>query len=104
MHISFSTALVVAALASSLLLVFQRGDRVFPIIALVASGIEALLAWRIIQLSSSAIRIDVILPALLAIAGVVCWARSTSKPTVTGATVITLIGVLQLLTALHLFR
>ncbi|HVK75130.1 MAG TPA: hypothetical protein VM734_17495 [Kofleriaceae bacterium] len=104
MHISYSTALVAAALAGSILLVLQRGDRVFPIVAVVAAGVEALIVWRIIQLSSSTVRIDVILPALLAVAGAICWARSTDKPAVTAATVVTIVGLLQLLTALQLFK
>src|SRR5215510_4942292 len=104
MSIDFGTALVVCALIASVLLVLQGGQRLVPLIALVACAIEALIAFRLIHLSSEKLRIDVILPVILVITGGICWARAASKTAITAATVITLVGLIQLLRALHVLR
>lgn len=104
MTIDFGTALVVCALIASVLLVLQGGQRLIPLIALVACAIEALIVFRMIQLSSAKLRIDVILPAVLVVTGGICWSRSSSKTAITASTVITLVGLIQLLRALHVFR
>ena len=41
---------------------------------------------------------------VLAVAGVLCWTKVSSKGGVTAATIAALIGVMQLLLALHLFK
>jgi hypothetical protein len=102
MHINFQHALVVSALVASIALLLHREDRLFPVLALVASGLEALMVFQVISLSSGKFRIDVILAGLLALAGGVSWAKEQGKVTVTAATVATLVGVLQLLIALGL--
>jgi hypothetical protein len=104
MTIDFQTALVVCALIASVILVMQGGERLFPVIALVACGIEALSVFHVIQLSSPRVRIDVILAAVLVVAGGISWARSSAKSAVTAATVIALVGLIQLLWGLHTFR
>jgi hypothetical protein len=104
MHVQFGTAMVVGALIASIVLLFERGDRLFPVIAAVAAGIEALIVFKIIALSSGKFRIDIILPALLTFAGAVSWSRLSTKSTVTAATVVTLIGLMQLLLAIRFFN
>lgn len=104
MTIDFATALVVCALIGAVLLVMQGGQRLVPVIALIACAIEALIAFHVIQLSSAKFRIDVILPAILVVTGGICWSRSSTKSAITGATVITLAGLIQLLHALRVFR
>jgi hypothetical protein len=104
MHIQFGTALVVAALVASIILVLNRGDRLFPVIAAVAAGVEALMVFRILTLSVSTFRIDVVLPAALTIAGAVCWARSSGKSTIAASTVVLMVGLMQLLLALSFFN
>lgn len=103
MTIDFGTALVVLALVASLVLTFAGGARMVPAIALVVCVIEALIAFGLIKISSPKLRIDVILPALLAIVGGVCWSRATAKAAVSAATTVTLIGLIQLVRALHVF-
>jgi hypothetical protein len=103
MHFGLGHALVVTALAASVWLVFQGGNRLFPIIAAVAAGVEALIAFDIISLSVARFRIDVILPALLLVGAGVCWSRSSSKGAITAATAASLVGALQLLIALRVF-
>lgn len=102
MHVDFATVLIAMLVISSVVLVLQPGDRVFAIAALITSGLEALIAFRIISLSSGKVRIDLILPVVLVVAGGVCWARAGTKATITAATVVTLLGALQLVRALHL--
>ena len=99
---SFHHALVVSALVASIVLIFHRDDRLFPVLALVASGLEALMVFGVLSLSSGKLRIDVILPALLVVAGGICWAKEEGKVCVTAATVATLVGALQLLFALSI--
>jgi len=101
MHVQFSTALVVTALIAAIVLVLNRGDRLFPVLALLACGIEAMLVFHWIELSSNKFRIDVLLPALMTVAGGVCWARSAGKSTVSAATLVTAVGAIQLLFALR---
>jgi hypothetical protein len=104
MTIDFNTALVVCALLASIALVLGDGHRLVPMIALVACALEALIAFRVLQLSSAKLRIDVILPAVLAVTGGICWSRSSIKTAITASTVITIVGLIQLLHALHVFR
>jgi hypothetical protein len=100
----FATALVVSALVSSIIVALNRGDRLVPAIAFVACAIEALIVFQIIQLSSAKFRIDVILPAILVITGGICWSRAATKSTITGSTVIAIVGLVQLLLALRLLH
>lgn len=102
MHFDFGTVMVLTLVIAAVILVIQSGDRLFPLIALVAAGIEAAMVFHIISISSEKFRIDVILPAVLVVAGGICWARHTSKPTVTASTIVALLGALQLALALHI--
>jgi pantothenate kinase type III len=104
MTIDFGTALVVCALIASVMLVLHGGNRLVPGLAFVACAIEALIEFRVIQLSSPKLRIDVILPAVLVVTGGICWSRSTTKSAITASTVIALVGLIQLLQALHVLR
>jgi hypothetical protein len=104
MTIDFDTALVVLALVASLALTFGAGARLIPAIALMACVLEALIAFRVIRISSPKIRIDVILPAVLAVVGGVCWSRAATKSAITAATAIVLVGLIQLVRALHVLQ
>ena len=103
MHVHFGTALVVTALISAIVLLLNKTDRIFPLVALVAAGIEALIVFDVISLSSGKFRIDVILPAALVIATGASWSKAASKSVVTAATTGFIVGVTQLMFALHLF-
>jgi hypothetical protein len=104
MTIDFGTALVVCALLASVVLALHSGARIVPLIALVACAIEALIAFHVIHLSLPRLRIDVILPAVLVVAGVIGWSRSSAKSAITASTVIAIIGAVQLLLAIRVFR
>ncbi|HUS31195.1 MAG TPA: hypothetical protein VMZ53_21945 [Kofleriaceae bacterium] len=103
MHLTNSTLTIAVALVSSLYLFTQSTNRTFPLIATIVAGVELLLTLGIMSLSLAKYRVDVILPALLAISGFVCWTKTTSKGGVTAASAVALIGAMQLLLALRLF-
>ena len=100
MHLALHHVLVVAAVAGSLILTLERGGRIFPIVALVASGIAALMAFGLMSLSLARYRVDLILPAIMFVAGALCWGRSTTRPTITAATTVVLASLILLLSAL----
>lgn len=105
MHLELGTALVTSALlAAAILTMRQAGGRLVPAIGLVAASIAALIDYRIIQLSSAKLRIDVILPAVLAVTGAICWSRSSTRSEVTAATALTAAGLILLLAALRVLR
>ncbi len=99
MHIELGTVLAVTALLSSLVLI--KTDRLFALVALAAAAIQTLMAFGVMTLTLAKFRIDVILPALLLLAGAVCWTKVATKSAITAATIITLLGSLELLIALR---
>ena len=88
--------MVLVALVGSIVLVARGGTRPFALVALIASGIEALLVFRLIQLSVARFDLMTILAAAMLVAGGVCWYREGGKATVTSATAVALVGALQL--------
>jgi hypothetical protein len=102
MDFNFATVLIIVTFVSSLYLLTQNSDRMWPTLATIASGVELLLSMGIMSLSLARFRVDVILPALLVVAGVICWMKVSTKGTITAATTITLVGAIQLLLALRI--
>ena len=102
MHIELGTLMIVSALISALVLALHRGERVVPLVAVIAAAIAAAIHFGVISLSLAKFRIDVIIPAIFVITGGVCWGRSTSKGTTTAATVLFAVGTMMLLGALRL--
>lgn len=102
MHFNMTTVLILVTLCASVYLLLNKSDRMFPLLAVIASGIELLLAFGLMSLTLAKFRIDVILPAILVVAGVVCWTKVSTKGTITAATIVTLMGATQLLGALRI--
>lgn len=102
MHFNMGTVLVIATLCSAIYLVMNNGDRMVPTIATIAAGIQALVVFGLMSLSLAKFRIDVILPAVLVVCGVICWMRMSSKGSTTASTLITLIAGMELLGALNI--
>ena len=104
MHLTQAMLTLLVTLVASIYLITQSpSSRTFPITATIVTTIEVLLAVGVMSFSLAKLRLDVILPALLALSGIVCWTKSTSKGGVTAATSVALVGSTQLLLALHLF-
>jgi hypothetical protein len=101
MHFNMSNLMILGALIASFVLVVRTGERIPALIALVVSGLEALIAFRLLTLHGPA-HLDLILAAALAAAGVWAWMRVGGKPAVTAATVVALVGAIQFLVALGL--
>jgi hypothetical protein len=93
------TALILAAVAGSIVLLMQLKARLFPIVALAASGLEALLAFRVLKLSVG-FNLGLVLGAVLVVTGAVIWAKTSGKTPVTAATTVALVGAVQVLGAL----
>jgi hypothetical protein len=102
MHFNMNTIEIALVFACSIYLMLQYTDKLFPVLAVVASGIELLLVMGLMSLSLAKFRIDVILPAILVLAGVMCWMKVSTKGTITAATIVALVGAIQLLGALHI--
>ena len=102
MHFNMDTVLIAAVFASSIYLLLQFSDKMFPTLAVIAAGIELLLSMGLMSLSLAKFRIDVILPAVLVLAGIMCWMKVSTKGTITAATIVGLVGVMQLLMALRI--
>ena len=104
MHAHTSTALIVTALVAAAYLLTGKIERLYPGIAVVVAGLETLIALKILTMSLKTFRIDLGLSGVLAVAGALCWWKASTKGAVSAAAVVTLIGVVQFLTALHVLR
>jgi hypothetical protein len=90
------------ALVFSLVLLFQHRARLFPVIALVTSGLELLMATGIVHVNTGSVPLALLFGATLAIAGIAVYVKTTAKHVVSAATILALIGLLQVASALHL--
>ena len=102
MHFNITTVLIITTFASAVYLMLNKSDRMWPTLAVIASGVELLLAMGLMSLSLAKFRIDVILPAILVVSGVICWGKESTKGTITASTIITLVAAIQLLGALRI--
>lgn len=101
MHFDFPTVLILTTLLAAIVLLVQKSDRMFPTVAVIAAGIQALMMFGILTLTLTKFRVDVILPALLVVAGAVCWSKTSTKGGITAATVVAFSGAIQLLLVLR---
>jgi hypothetical protein len=102
MHFNMPTIMVVTTFCAAVYLLTSTSDRMFPTLAVIASGLQLLLLFGLMSLTLAKFRIDVILPAILLVAGVVCWMKLSSKGTTTASTLVILIAAVELLGALRL--
>jgi len=89
------------AVACSILLLLQHRARLFPVIALVASGLELLMSLGILHLSLGSIPLLLILGATLIVGGAGVYVKASGKLVISAATIVALIGLLQVASALH---
>jgi hypothetical protein len=104
MHVQTATALVVTAFAASLYLLMQKGDRIYPGIAALASGVQALIVFKVMSLTIARVRLDIGLAGLLLVGGAICWSRASTKSHVAASTAVVVIALVQLLAALKFLR
>lgn len=90
------------ALAASLLLAARHRPLAFPVIAMVTAALEVLMAFGLLRISIARLPLGLIFGALLIVSGVVVYAKSVQKSVIAAATAVTLVGALQVLSALHL--
>ena len=92
---------ILAALLCSLLLVAKSPARLFPIIALVGSALELLRALAILNLKVPVIGAALLFALAMVVGGAGSWTKASSKPTVTAATAVVVVGLLQMLPLLR---
>ncbi len=97
------SALVVAALVAAIVVLVQQGGGLYPLIAVVVSGLEALLAFGLVHLSIAHLPLGLILGGVLAVVGVVLYVRVAAKSAVAASTIITLVGVIQVMRGLRVW-
>jgi hypothetical protein len=90
--------------AAALFLLFAAPKDVLRVVLAIAAAIGLLLSLRILHLELRGVPLREVLAALLVGLGAVLYFRSSAKTQVAAATCVTLLGALQLLTALHLLR
>jgi nicotinamide riboside transporter PnuC len=101
MHFNMANLMILGALLAALVLLFRSAERIPAAIAVVAAGLQALIAFRLVTFHGPPY-LGLVLAASLAVAGLWAWSSAGSKPAVSAATVVALIGLIQLLIALKL--
>jgi hypothetical protein len=93
-------ALAVAALAASAVLIFTAVARPLAVVALLASGLEVAMAFGALRLHVAGLPLGLALGLALALPGLVAWFRASSKPAISAAAVVALVGALQVFASL----
>ncbi|HTM20270.1 MAG TPA: hypothetical protein VL172_07185 [Kofleriaceae bacterium] len=101
MHASLHTVLVVVAVIAALGLVLESRDRLVAAVALCAAGLEALIAFHLVQVSVRGLSLGLVLAVILLLCGGICWTRTSGKSAITAATLLTVAGALQVLFAMR---
>src|SRR5438270_9771219 len=99
---SLHLILACVAVAAALILAVQHRPLLFPLIALVVAGVEALMALHVLNFHIRNVPLDLIFGGALVVSGAAVYVRSSAKSMVAAATVIALVGALQILTGLHI--
>lgn len=102
--LSQSVFLSIVAVVASVILLLQFQNKLLPIIALVASGLEALIGFGVVHLSFRDVPLWLILGGALAVVSVLMFLKVSGKTAVAAATCGTLVGALQVLVELRVLR
>jgi uncharacterized protein YybS (DUF2232 family) len=94
-------ALAVSALVASAVLFFSAVGRPLAVVALVASGLEVAMAFGALRLHVAGVPLGLVLGLALAVPGLLAWLRAASKPAVSAAAVLALVGILQVTVAVQ---
>ncbi len=98
MHLG--TLLVLVALAAAVVLLVKSTSRGLPIAALVIAGLQALLRFGVVSLGVRGMQVSLVLGIALAVVGVFLWTQAGQKTSISAATAVALVGVLQTVAAL----
>jgi hypothetical protein len=96
------TILIGLALFGSLVLLARHRPIIFPLIAVIVSAFEALMAFHLITFSVARVPLGLVFGILLTLSGVLVHMKATTKTTVTASTIVAVVGGLQTLATLHL--
>jgi hypothetical protein len=102
MSLNTPTLLVGAALIASIVLLLRHRPVGLPVVALVVAAFEALVAFHLVSLSIARVPLPLFLGVALTIAGLAVWLRAGMKSTITAASLVTFVGLVQVAAALHL--
>jgi hypothetical protein len=94
--------LAALAVVASVVLVLRHRPLLFPVVAIVVSGVEVLSAFGLVHVSIAKVPLGLLFGAALVVAGIGVYVRSADKSTVAAATTIALVGALQTLASIHL--
>jgi hypothetical protein len=90
------------ALAAAIVLALRHRPLLFPVVAVVVSAVEVLSAFGLAHVSVARLPLGLIFGGALVVAGIGVFVKTADKTAVAAATVIALVGALQLLASLHL--
>lgn len=93
-----STIPAILALVASIVLYPKSSLKLFAILAIVASGLEVLMAFHVLRLSVA--RLPLILGAVLVVSGLILYTRVSAKIAIACATVVAVVGAMQVLATL----
>jgi hypothetical protein len=85
------------ALAASVFLLMRMSARLFPIVALVASGLEVLRSLAILNVKIPVIPAAALFAAAMVVGGVGSWLKTSSRIPVTAAALVAFVGAMRLL-------
>lgn len=88
---------LLVALGASILLLAKLPARLFPIIALVGTGMEVLRAFGILSFKVPVVGAALLFGGAMVVGGIGSWVKSSGKATVTAATVVAIVGLLRVL-------
>lgn len=98
-----ASTLVLAAFVASVFLLFGSSSRMPAIFATAASGVELLMSYGKVHLAVASIPVGLLLGAVVLVAGVMAYLRVTAKTAVSAATIVVLVGVVQVLRGFKAF-
>ena len=98
----FDTLLTLGALVGAVVLVVGSPKRLWPVIAVTAAVVEVAIAFGFLHVSVAGISLRLVLGAVLLVSGAAVYLGVAKKSLVTAATVVALVGLLQVVAALPL--
>ncbi|MDQ3338849.1 MAG: hypothetical protein M4D80_27100 [Myxococcota bacterium] len=105
MQLSLGTALVIVAVLASTLLVIDRERKMTsPFIALGAAVIQTLILFGVLDFLRNVWRIELILPTTQFICAYTVWAETTQKRAITASTVLLSVTLIELMFLLGRLR